>query len=855
MTLRKKILLIIAVTFACLIGVLYLASREIILRSFLALEQSRGQEDVREAAEFINEELNQMEKLAHDYASWDDTYEFIARPAENPRYIKSNMVDETFTSQRLNLILFVNTAGKIVYGKAFDLNRMEEVPVPPAILPHLNANLPVLRSPDPKYSMTGIILMTESPMLFAAHPILTSENKGPARGTLIMGHYLDMTEEERHKELSHKQIEIRRADTPGLPPDFRDAVRRLTKRDPVFVQPVNASVLAGYTVKYDIYGKPAMYLKIGLTRDIYRQGQESIAWFIIALVSVWVVVGVTIAVLLQRQVLSRLTRLSTALAVIGESGDLSERVPVAGADELADFAKTINGMLGALEKSQTDLLESEVRYRSIVENTRDVIMLTRPDGTVSYMSPSCRDLLGYAPEEMTNCCPMVWHPDDASKVKQALEGALNGGSSSNMEYRVITKSGDVKWISHSWSTLISDGRLRMIVSVIRDVTEHRKMEAELIKAQKLETVGVLAGGIAHDFNNILMAVCGYLSLAKAAAKPMENVVELLNEAEKASVRARDLTRQLLTFSKGGTPAKRPLSIGAVLKDAAAFALSGSNIRCEMAIPENLWLVDADEGQLNQVIHNLVLNAVQAMPQGGCVRISASNARAGTTERMPLPNRDYVMISVRDEGIGIPEKHLQKIFDPYFTTKQRGSGLGLTITYSIVRSHDGAITVNSTLGKGTTFCVFLPAAKTSLAPEARAEEEPLRGTGRILLMDDNEVVRSVTGRMLGYLGYEVAHTADGEEMLAVYGKAMEEKKPFDAVIMDLTIPGRMGGKEAIGRLLALDPKARAIVSSGYSNDPVAANLAQYGFMGFVPKPYRIETIAAELVRVLSVNKKG
>ena len=814
MTLLKKILLIISATLACLIAVLYLASQEILLRSYLTLEQSRGHEDVQEAVRFLNEELAQMERLTQDYASWDDTYAFVVRPEGNSSYIKSNMVDETFINQRLNLILFVDTAGRVAYGKAFDFGGKKAVPVPPSILQHLETDSPLLFSRDPKGSLIGIILMPESPMLVAARPILTSKDKGPSRGTLVMGRYYDAAEQKRHAGAVREPIEARRADDPRLPADFREVARRLTSLAPVFVRPLNADTLDGYTVKYDIYGKPAIYFKVLLPRDIYREGQKSIAWFILALVGVGVVVGVTIAVLLQQQVLSRLTRLSTALVGIGESGDLTGRVPVTGADELADFAGTVNRMLGAFEKSRADLWESEVRYRSIVENTRDVIMLTRPDGTVSYMSPACKDVLGYAPEEMTNCRPEVWHRDDAAKVKRAFEEALKGGNGSNLNYRVVTKGGAVKWISHSWSPITADGKLRMIVNVLRDVTEHRKMEEELIKAQKLETVGVLAGGIAHDFNNILTAIWGYLSLAKAAARPMGEVVELLIEAEKASVRARDLTQQLLTFSRGGTPVKRPLSLGAVLKDATGFALSGSNVRCEMAVPENLWLAEADEGQMNQVINNLVLNAVQAMPRGGVIRISARNVRAGSVEGVPLSGRDYVMISVRDEGIGIPEEHLQKIFDPYFTTKQQGSGLGLSITYSIVRNHDGAITVTSTLGEGTTFSVYLPAAETQAVPELREANNPPDGTGRILFMDDDEVVRSVGRRMLEHLGYEVAIAGDGGEMLASYGKAMGDGKPFDAVIMDLTIPGRMGGKEAIGRLLALDPRARAIVSSGY-----------------------------------------
>lgn len=855
MTIRKKVILILGGTFACLIAVLYFASREILLKSYLALEQSRGREDVREACSFFDEELTQMDMTVNDYASWNDTYAFVSRPAENQQYVKSNMIDETFKNQKLNLFIFVDPGGGIVYGRAFDYVENKEIPVPDALRSHLGAGSPLRLGSEPESSLTGIILMPEAPMLVAARHILTSEGKGPSHGVLIMGRYYRVGKKKPRGGMILEELITYRADDPRLPAGIRAAAGLLTPRDPVLVRPLNGTTLAGYAVKSDIYGKPAIYLKIRLARDIYRKGRQSILWFVLALAGVGVVVGTMTVVLLQRQVLSRLTRLSTALAGIGESGDLSGRVPVKGADELAVFARTINRMLGALQKTQTDLWESETRYRSIVENTRDVIMITRPDGIISYLSPSSRELFGYAPEELAGRRSQVRHPDDGAKVDRSFAEAIKGGNGSTLEYRIVTKDREVKWISHSWSPVFSDGALRMVVSVVRDITERRKMEEELIKAQKLETLGVLAGGIAHDFNNILTAVWGYLSLAKAAARPMDKVVELLNEAEKAASRARDLTQQLLTFSKGGTPVKKPLALEAVLKDAAGFALSGSNVRCEMDVPENLWLVEADEGQVNQVINNLVLNAVQAMPQGGVVRISAQNVGAGTAGQVPLAGKDCVMFRIRDEGIGIPEDHLQKIFDPYFTTKQRGSGLGLSITYSIVRNHNGAITVNSTLGEGTTFCVYLPASAEPAALKPRGIEDSPRGTGRILLMDDDEVVRAVVGRMLHHIGYEVAHAEDGGEMLAAYEQAMTEKKPFDVVIMDLTIPGRMGGREAIGKLLALDPRARAIVSSGYSNDPVAANFAHHGFKGFVPKPYRVEDLAAELKRVMAGGDSG
>ena len=850
MTLRRKVLFIIAATFAVLIAAVYLASRTILLDSILAIEQSLGRRDVEHSAAFIRRELVHMDRAANDYASWDDTYAYVADPERYPEYIRSNMVDTTFENQKLNLIIIADREGRIVFGKGYDLREKRETPVPPEIAPHLREGAPLFLSGDAPGGRFGVVLLPAAPLLVAARPILPSDETGPARGTLVMGRYFDAAESKPHDEYLDAPIEARRADDADLPEEFRRAARRLAGRISVFVEPVSEEYLAGYAVQRDLYGEPAIYLKLLLRRAVYHEGRKAVAWFISALVGVGLVIGAAIAVLLQRQVLSRLIRLSRALAGIEASRDPSRRVPASGNDEIAALARDINGMLKGIEESRRELAESEFRYRSIVENTRDVIMLTRPDGTISYVSPACRDVLGYTQEDLTDCRPSIAHPGDETRVQQILERAMAGESGSGFEYRVVTKDGAVKRISHSWSPIFSGGRITTLVSVIRDITERCRMEEELIKAHKLETVGILAGGIAHDFNNILTAVWGYLSLAKAAARSSREVTELLVEAEKAAARARDLTQQLLTFSRGGAPVRRALPLGPLLRDSAGFALSGSNVTCEISLPDTLWPVEADEGQLHQVINNLVLNAVQSMPQGGRIRIAARNVRAGSVEGLKLPGRDYVMFSVRDEGIGIPAEHLGKIFDPYFTTKQRGSGLGLSISYSIVKKHDGTITADSALGAGTTFSVYLPAAEEAAFQDATGEREAPRGTGRILLMDDDDEVRAVAGRMLEHLGYEVVPARDGEEALALYAAARGNGTPFAAALMDLTISGGMGGKEAMEKLRALDPAARAIASSGYSNDPVAADHAAYGFSGFVSKPYRIEQLAAELARVLS-----
>jgi len=382
----------------------------------------------------------------------------------------------------------------------------------------------------------------------------------------------------------------------------------------------------------------------------------------------------------------------------------------------------------------------------------------------------------------------------------------------------------------------------------REIAERKRVEAELSRAQKLESLGLLAGGIAHDFNNLLGSIMGNISLAMLDVDPEGSTYRQLAKVERASFRAQELTRQLLTFSRGGTPVKKLITLPGIITEAAGLSLRGSRVLHEMSMAADLWPVEADEGQMMQVFNNLLINADQAMPSGGIIRIAAENVTLGPGDVPSLAAGRYVRVTVSDQGTGISREHLGKIFDPYFTTKQRGSGLGLAATYSIIRKHDGHIIVASEPGKGTIFHIYLPAAKGEVAPQPR-HEKLVRGSGSVLIMDDDEDMRKTTGDMLMRMGYTVDYADEGNETIAKYQQASEAGRPFDAVIMDLTVPGGMGGKEAIGRLLAIDPAVRAIVSSGYSEDPVMADFRAYGFLGVAIKPYRIREFSEVVAAVI------
>ena len=403
------------------------------------------------------------------------------------------------------------------------------------------------------------------------------------------------------------------------------------------------------------------------------------------------------------------------------------------------------------------------------------------------------------------------------------------------------------------------GRITGIVTIVRDITSEQKVEEELQKASKLESVALLAGGIAHDFNNILTAIMGHLSLARSNAA---RAPQALATIQQACVYASDLTRQLLTFAKGTPPKRRVEAVTALVRESVEFALHGSHLRCQFRLAPDLWLTELDRGQINQVINNLVINAVQASPEGGVLDVSAENVVV-SRERLVATLRagDYVRISIRDHGSGIAPENLARIFDPYFTTKSAGSGLGLATVYSIIRKHDGLIQAESTVGEGTAFHIYLPAAGVRPAVPAAGPGVTAAGAngkglpngamaqGRILFMDDEIVLQELVGAMLEYLGYEVGLAADGESALRQFGAARQAGRPFSAVILDLTVPGGMGGFETLQRLRVLDPDVRAIVSSGYSNDAIIANHRAHGFSAAIAKPYQMTELSEVIRQVL------
>ena len=527
---------------------------------------------------------------------------------------------------------------------------------------------------------------------------------------------------------------------------------------------------------------------------------------------------------------------------------------------ISELSKT-NKLLGkeiiGHKQAEEAMRSSEERYRTLVEDMPAMVCRFQPDGKLTFVNEDYSKHFSKKSEELINDNFFQFIPEDEKEMVRAHLRSLDKENPiRSYEHHVIGSNGDLRW--HQWidRALINEqGEVAEYQSIGIDITEKKKTEEELQRRHKLESVGILAGGIAHDFNNLLAAIMNNVHLSRMYVDRESKAYDHLENTEKALGRAGDLTQQLLTFSRGGEPVKKTTAIVEIIKEFAEFALRGSNVNCEYNLTDNLWPVEVDQSQISQVIQNLVINAKQSMPEGGTIHVRAENAmfHSGTDE--PLQGGRYVKITVHDHGIGIALEHLQKIFDPYFTTKDTGRGLGLAIAYSIIKKHEGHISVESQLGGGSTFTVYLPASEKyekHVDSSEPYEDTALVGEGRVLIMDDEEMVRNSLGEVLAVSGYEVEYAKDGKEAIELYEKSMKLAKPFNAVILDLTVPGGMGGKEAIKKLLAIDPNVKAIVSSGYSSDPVMANFREYGFSNVIAKPYKSPP---ELNKILHIVING
>ena len=747
MTLRKKTLMIVGLTIIGLLVILYFVTQITLVRSFTELEEQYTRQNVERALSALFNDLLTLDAIANDWAAWDDTYDFIEDA--NDEYLQSNLIDGTFTELRLNLMLFINPSGQIVYGKAFDLQNEEEIPVPQALQEHLSAGDLLVYHPDTESSISGIVLLPEAPVLVVSQPILTSEDEGPIRGALIMGRYLDTNEIEKLAEQTHLSLTMHRYDYSSIPTDFQAAIPFLSEEAPILVRPLDEQSIAGYALLKDIYEQPILLLRVDMPRDIYAQGQASVSYFILSLLAIGLVLGAVIILLLDRQVLSRLAHLSKSVTSIGASGDLSARVSMTGKDELSSLGDTINGMLAALE-------ESEERYRALLELGGEVgeavVMLQdteQGNGIQTFVSDEWPRITGYSRRELLGMSFFdLVHSKHREASLERHQRKMRGESVPRLfELSIVRKDGTEVPIELTSAYSTYQGK-RANVAFIRDITERKRMEHELqekneqldvqneelqsqteeLMTQQQELIektgevekanqlkSEFLANMSHGLRTPLNVIIGFSELMRdeVPGKINDEQRQCLEDVLASSQHLLNLISKVLDLSKiesGRTKLNlADLALTEVIESLARTMLpilAPRKQSLDVEIEEGLPLVHADKVKVSEVLLNLLSNATKFTPEGGRLKIEA--VREG----------DWCRVSVIDNGIGIKKEDQEQIFEPFcqldnpLTKRKSGTGLGLTLVKQIIEKHGGQIRVESEYEKGSRFIFTLPLTTTN-----------------------------------------------------------------------------------------------------------------------------------------------
>ncbi len=534
-------------------------------------------------------------------------------------------------------------------------------------------------------------------------------------------------------------------------------------------------------------------------------------------------------------------------------------------EALAALRAGRGGAAGPDERVREESGLAEGRLSAALDAVPVGLVLVDPRGAVTRANAAALLIAGVQPgREVGSRFPgPEWGltgPDGAAlgPANLPIAAVLESGQAQRTELTVRTTEGRTATLA---LTLVpcrhGSGAVGGVAIAIEDLSRPRALEEELRKSHRLHALGIFAGGIAHDFNNILTGITASVSLARGLPPGDPRLGEHLAAIERASLQAADLTRQLLTASRGGEPERRTLNLGALAAESCAFAAHGSTSRCTLTLPDELWPVSGNEAELRQTLQNLVLNALQAMPEGGIVTVSVANRRIEPESGLPLPAGQYVQVTVSDRGAGIPPEVRDRVFEPFFTTRPGSAGLGLALVRSIVERHGGLASFETQEGQGSAFSVLLPAAAAESAPAPAAGAPPRPaprtearpGRLRVLVMDDEEAVRTVCCEALRSLGHSADAVVDGDEAVSRFAEAASAGPAYDLVILDLTIPGGPGGVETLAALRRIDPRIKAVVSSGYSDNPALVHPEKYGFDGVVAKPYTVRQLEEGLARVV------
>lgn len=854
MNLRTRLLIVTLLALAIFVVAFYWLAGVTIDRTFARADSQNVERQVLRVHSYLDYTQGTFGNTCADWAYWDDTYQFVVD--RNAAYIDSNLAPSSLATIDVDIMVFLDTSGKVVSARFQTPDSQTPNDTPQDLIAQFRTGTALFTEALRYPGVTGYMLVGGRVALVAACPILTSARTGPLRGVLVFVRYLDEAFFTSMGETIGGNVTFQPADQVQPETVESRALALLATGQPTVGLPTGTDEVRGFTKLTDLSGRTTLLLSTTAKRtqsaEIARLKRMAVS-----ATSVIVVVLAALAMLaVNGTVLKRIASLGRQVREVGHTSDLSLRVHLSGSDEFSQLATDVNTTLESLQQTQrdkdrmTDELEQDrKRLHDYFDHAHDLIFALDTNGKVTMVNQSTCSVLGYDEKDLLGHSILdIVSPDSQEFALKTNDEIRGGDTVPTTTIDVLTREGDHRTLDVSGQRLWDNRQLTGTFYIARDITDRLRMEHELLRNQAMESLGTLAAGIAHDFNNVLTVVKGNISLANSSLEESTESQHHLEVARVAVDRAQALAGQLLTFSSGGAPAKENVDVESIVREVARFALSGSNVVLQVSVDGVLPAVEADRNQLFQVVQNIILNARDAMLSGGALNIALRSQTV--SEEHPIgfaAPGDCAVIEIADSGPGIAPEDMKRLFDPFFTTKTSGHGIGLATARSIARRHRGDLLIESAPGKGTTVRLYIPVAHgpVTQARLTKPEAKQRLTTGRLLVMDDEQTVADVSCAMARRLGYETTAVPDGESALTVYAQAVAEQHPFDVVIMDLTVPGGMGGREAVRRMHELYPDARVIVSSGYSDDASMAEYTQCGFIASLAKPYTME----QLERVL------
>ncbi len=930
-------LLLIACTFFLMLIILIATANIFVMGGFIDLETNNTRQNVESVMDTIADTLSRLHTTTGDWSFWDETYKFLNDLNED--YIRENLEVNTFTTLKINLMIFIDLKGNCVYERFVDLDTEKTTAMPDGLMPKILRIAASLKSSDPN-GRSGIVMTGTMPILLAARPVLKNDMSGPSRGTLIIGRYLDEVEIERISHMIHLSIGIHPIDGQPLPADYRSAETLFSGETPIVVQPEDRKTIAGFVVQPDIDGQPAFIMKVRIPRSIYNHGRATMFYYVIFLSITAIIVMLLVIFFMERVVLGPLQRISNRVVQADKSGILRQDFGTNKRDELGNLDAVIDNFIRQIREKTSELeemnrllqedimrrkqSESALQHRVAAETfIADVsircidLPSSKTDSVINealhgIMSITGVDrsyvfLLDEKHKTMDNtyeCCApgiipqkenlqgLAWDafpwwlsrlrrfetieiprvsdlPPEAASEKKIIEGL---DSRSVIAVPVIWQReirgflgfdsirSERTWTDEDRQILRTLANLFSIIFERKRTEEQgRSMQEQLYQAQKLESIGRLAGGVAHDFNNLLLIILGYLEMLLQDL-PMDHPHhEPLQEMHKAAIKARDLTRQLLAFSRKQILEMKTVDINDLVRrfEKLLRRVIGEDIELRLSLANKVLPVKADAVQLEQVLMNMAVNARDAMPDGGNLTIETADVFLDdnyAAEKSGITPGAFVMIAVSDTGAGMDHETLNRVFEPFFTTKdiEKGSGLGLATSYGIVKQHNGNIWIYSEPGQGTTFKIYLPLCmEEEETKEDILPSTPLPiGTATILIIEDDPTVRKITSRILSNYGYNVI---ESENVSDAVERASGYDEPIRLVLSDVIMP-EMKGPEVYAKIRKYHPEAEVLYMSGYTDDMIVSHGILEEGIYFIQKPFTVNGLLEKVSHVINARKE-